>query len=431
MEAEKKLEGLLIEMNSKLDEHKIAQEEAKEKFKQYESDFGKLSDKLSQLEAAGIPTMRKPNEMQLPIPGTNDTTRVWCGKSLDIQGLNLRDAFERDSVSPRPLLKNHFKLADPEKRERYAKWLLDVIAASARRPDPEAALRLKTVLTTATAATAGYLVPDEYMAEILALARLQSVCLRDCTVVPMGTDVKRLPAELTQVAVVWEAAEITELEESNPTLAEVVLTAKRLGAHTIATNDLLEDAEVDVVSWLTSQFSEALGLEIDNQVFAGTNATPSPVSGLTTAICGYSVITTGSISTVTGTNLSSMIAKLSANKKIGAKFYMHREVFHHIRTLTATDGAFLYNPIGQAQSNTIWGYPYEEAEKMPSTDGTGKPFALFGNLRYFYIGNRRQQGSLDVDPYGLFTHAQTRFRIYWRMALATGLASAFVRAVTA
>jgi HK97 family phage major capsid protein len=125
-----------------------------------------------------------------------------------------------------------------------------------------------------------------------------------------------------------------------------------------------------------------------------------------------------------------MLTALAMNKKLGAKFYIHREVFHYIRTLKDANSAFIYTPVGGAQANTIWGYPWEEVEQMPYTDGSNKPIALLGNLRYYILGRRMQNTTLDADPYGAFTTDQTRFRMYWRMAFALGRSTAFVRLMT-
>jgi len=426
------LKSMLTDIAGKQDEIKASQEEHKEKLAKLEEKFGGHDEILTALERKGIATTRQPEKLEIPVPGSDETVPVYRGYNLDVMGADLKRLASWDASRPMPFLKSYTKIADPGKTERFAKYLIDVLKAS-REHDPDAIKNLrdmqtKTTLTTSTAATAGYLVPDEYAAEILAFARLNSVALRDCRIMPMGTDVKRVPAEASGVTVAWEDDDTSAFDESNPQVTEVVLTAKRVGAFTVATNDLLDDSSVDIVSWLTGLFAEALGQEMDNQVFAGTG---SPTSGLTTAICGYSVLTSGSISTITGTNLSSMIAKLSANKLAGSKFYMHRNIFHYIRTMKTSDNQFIFGPIGASVPNTIWEYPYEIVEKMPYTDGTKRPIVLFGNLQRYLIGVRRQANSLDVDPYGLFKYAQTQFRIYWRIAFACGLNEGFVRLITA
>lgn len=430
-ESLKTLTGMLSDIGGKQDDIKASMEENREKLAKLEEKFGKHDEILSNLEKQGMPTTRQPQELNINTGNPAGPTKVLFGYNLDLQGSELAKAYERDTWEDRPKLKGYTMIADPAKRERYAQYMITMLRAL--KGDFKAMGKLQEMqakaneLTEGTTTNVGYLVPDEYADEILAFARLSSVALQDCRIMPMGTDVKRIPAENTNVSVTW-TAETIGLTQKYPAITEVVLTAKKVGGYCIVTNELLADTAHDVVSWLTGQFAEALGQEIDNQVFAGTG---SPCSGITTGICGYSVLTSGSISTVTGTDLSSMIAKLSPNKRTGAKFYFEKSVFHHIRTLKDSQNAFIYNPIGGVQANTIWGYPVTECEKVPSTDGTKKPFGLLGNLNNFIIGRRLQNTTMDVDPYSAFTSDMTNFRIYWRLGLAVGLAKGFCRIMTA
>jgi len=47
------------------------------------------------------------------------------------------------------------------------------------------------------------------------------------------------------------------------------------------------------------------------------------------------------------------------------------------------------------------------------------------------IGNRLQNTTFAVDPYGSFLEYMTRFRMLWRIAISIGLSTAFVRCLTA
>jgi len=326
------LKGMLLDIKGSQDAFKEQGEMTKEAIARIEEKVGKHDDILSNLEAKGIPTTRKPEERDLPIPGTNKTTKVLFGYNIDALGKDLQNLATYSD--PHNYLKGYTAIADDAKREAFAKYMITCIKASRGNriaQEQMEGLQVKTNMTEGTDATVGYLVNDEYANEILAFARLTSVALRDCRIMPMGTDIKKIPAESSSVTVAWKT-ETTAVAQTNPTLAQVTLTAKKLGAYATCTNELLEDSAFDVVSWLSSQFAEALGQEIDNEVFQG-DGTGCGVSGLTTAACGYSVTLAGSISTITGTKLSEMITKLGPNKRAGAKFYVNKGVFHYIRTL--------------------------------------------------------------------------------------------------
>jgi HK97 family phage major capsid protein len=136
-------------------------------------------------------------------------------------------------------------------------------------------------------------------------------------------------------------------------------------------------------------------------------------------------------SAITADDLSLMIAKLDGLKKQGARFWMHGQILHYIRNLKdSNDRPIFIETVGAPMSGTIWGYPYSEVIKMPSTSGANTAFVAFGNLRYFSVGRRLDTTTLQVDPYGLWTTNRTRFKLYQRWGMKIGLANGFVRLLT-
>jgi len=375
---------------------------------------------------------------KIAVPGAPGVTKdvLYRGYDLGVQGAQLTQQARQlltelkrqgHDVDFEDIYGRKVEIADPEAKERYAKFMIGLIRAGGGDPVAKAALQ------EGTDSEGGYVVPDEFTNEILAFARLQSFTLRDCRVWPMGSDVRTIPAEDGAVSVAWTAEENTATE-SEPTLAEVTLTAKRLDAYSKASNELLMDANVDIVSWLTGLFAEAIGQELDNQVLNGTG---DPCSGVLTAAAGNSVVLASpqvSFSSVDADDLSNAIASLPINRLAGARFYMHRTVLHPIRTLQTTAGAYIFAQPGNGVPATIWEYPYTLTEKGPTTSDATQAdtaFISFGNMRYFAIGRRLQSMTLDVDPYGLFTNYQTRFRIVNRWGMSIGLSGGFCRVVTA
>lgn len=361
----------------------------------------------------------------------HETEVFYKGYDMSVQGLALYERLkERTKELGRDMVKDIYgrpfiKIADEERRERYAKFLIDVIT------NPSPPHMRKAAMQEGTGSEGGYIVPDEFTAEILAFARLQSLALQYCRIWPMSSDTRKIPAEDGAVSVAWTAEE-DAATESEPTLAEVELSAKRLDAYSIASNELLQDAAVDVVSWLTELFGEAIGQELDNQVFNGTG---DPCSGVFTAAAGYSVVMASGLvswSSITADHLSEMIKKLPVNRLAGGRFYLHRDIMHYVRTLKDDNGAYVFAKPGNGVPGTIWEYPYSVSEKAPSVSGTEANTCkvAFGNLRYFAMGRRLQSMSLDVDPYGLFTKYQTRFRIVNRWGLKIGLSGGFSRLLT-
>lgn len=276
-------------------------------------------------------------------------------------------------------------------------------------------------------------IPDIVHAEIIWFARERSYALAMATVVPMTSEKDSWPRETGSATIQWG----NTTQKSDPTVDEVELDAEELSCYTAVKNAHMADSRSDIVAWLTANLGEAAGLELDNKMFNGAGTDdPFICSGLLTAHCGNSVVmATGStaFSQLTESHFSEMIAALDGVRKQGARFMMNGAILHFVRTLKDSNGQPIFFPgsIGTGVPPTIFGYPYDEVIKMPSTSASNTAFIVFGNPAYFYVGRRLDTATLDVNPYLLWTTNRTAYKLYQRWALVQALPAAFVRLLTA
>lgn len=350
-----------------------------------------LKERLEAIEKAPA------RKVQLATPGSEKTvSALYKGFDLRKQGASLM-------------------IDDNDKKEKIAKFVIDCV---------------KAAMNEGTASQGGYLVFDEYEDVVLAFARRNSIALQEATVYEMNTDTLRVPAESTNVATAW-GSEAAQLDQSEPTVAEVELSAKRLGAYGLMSNELMEDASFDLVSWLTSQFAEAIALDVDDATFNGTTG-----SSFTGALSGASTNTVSCAATGTSPNrhiqltvdeLSQAISKLTDNKLRNAKFYLHLNSLHYVRIQEDTAGNKVWAQPGNGVPGTIYEYPYRVSDKIGSSSpAANTPFALFGNFKNYIIGRRKGAMRLELDPYGRFDYYQTRFRMVTRWDGAPGLEKGLV-----
>lgn len=324
--------------------------------------------------------------------------------------------------------------ANDEKAEDFAKFLISYTRLMKGDMQAHADMQAfqakyaKANYAEGSGSTGGYLVPEEFEAEIMQIARDESFALQSCAVYEMGTDNKKVPKEGSLVTVAWrdEAADIADGEGD---FGEIDLVAKSLDGMATVSNELLMDAAFDLAGVLTEQFATATGLEVDNQVLNGTG---SPFNGVATSIAGYSVVMGASTSFagVTADDFSKMISQLKAGYKKDAKFVLNRAVLHYVRTLKDSQNRPIFADMGGVVPGTIYGLPYFESEMANGTDGANKNVAVLGSWKRYAIGRRVGTMALDTDPYGLFKKNQTRFRMVTRWALKLGIAGAFSRYMT-
>lgn len=349
---------------------------------------------------------------------------VHRGYKVHEQGERL---FEKFVTSP-----HRFKtLSRPEKFVGFVKFMLDVKAALMGNQAAIMSLQKATDMAEGTDSVGGYTVPVEYQPDLVKLAVDMSFALQNCTVINMGSNVLKIPTELTRVSVTWED-EAGSIDEQNSTFDQVTLTAKKLAGLTSGiSSELLQDSTVDIVSLLTEQFMYAMGLELDNQVLNGTG---SPCSGVLSAACGNSVVmATGStnFSAITADHLSQMIYALSEEDASKAKFVYNRLIQHYIRTAKDTYGQYIWQKPAEGRPGTIWEVPYFQSIKATGTTGTSTAFVALGNWEKFFLGRRIGTMAFASDPYTDFAKDQIRFRAIMRWALSIARSSAFCRLLTA
>lgn len=284
---------------------------------------------------------------------------------------------------------------------------------------------LRKGMDEATDANGGFLVPDEYAMEMIALARNSSFALQACRVMNMGSDVLKVPTELSLGSATW-VAESTEKTANEPTFGQATLTAKKLINLAVASNELIADGEFDIASLLAEQFAYSQAQELDNQLFNGTG---DPVSGILTAAAGYSVVigAGASMSTVTAVDLSRAIANIEEGYLGGSRFFFGRLAMHYVRSLKDSQNRPIYAEIGGASPRTIYEYPVNVSEKIANVDGANKALGVFGNFDKFLLGRRAGSMVIEADPYTRFAYADTRFRMVSRWAFAYGKNTAFTR----
>jgi HK97 family phage major capsid protein len=421
----------------KVDDDVVPDEDALDKFG---DTLGKMSETVSEMsgEIVSLKKKLKENDIKaqqaLPIPDDADIKVVddgdvmkFIGGQYDInrQGLRLMD----DKV--------HTYHPKPEALKEMTKYFCLVATAYKGFGSPEslkAIEYLRKIYGKTVVGDTGntFPIPDIVDEEILHFARESSLILQYARMWDMVSEKQSFPQESSAVSVGWG----NTTSESEPGVSEVELDAEELSAYSAVRNTTLADSRSDIVSWLGEALSEAAGLELDNKGFNGVGTdSPFICSGILSAACGYSVsLASGStaFSQLSATKLSEMISKLDGLKKSGAMFWLHGSNLHFVRDLKDDNNRPIFiETVGAPMSGTIWGYPYRESIKCPSTSAVSTAYVAFGNMKYFMVGRRLNVSALDVDPYGLWTTNRTRFKLYQRWALIMGLPNGFVRLLTA
>ncbi len=243
----------------------------------------------------------------------------------------------------------------------------------------------------------GYLVPDEFENSLITLREQFGVFRANARIVPMTSDVKRMPRRTGTVTAnfVGEASAGTQ---SQQTFDQVNLVAKKLMVLTKISSELNEDSIVALGDDLAGEISYAFALKEDQCGFNGDGtSTFGGIVGLQSAIPAGGVID----GTGTASNYGSIVLG-DLRKTVGAipqwadtanaKWYMNRRAWNEcFLRLAEGAGGVTANEIRDSEEGLrFFGYPVVLAQAIPVVAASGDTVAYFGDLSYAaYFGDRR------------------------------------------
>jgi HK97 family phage major capsid protein len=247
----------------------------------------------------------------------------------------------------------------------------------------------------------GFLVPDEFESSLISLRERYGVFRRNAKIVPMTSDTKRMPRRKTTLTAyaIGEAAPGTE---SQQVFDQVNLVAQKFMVLTTASNELSEDAIVNLGDDIANEIAYAFALKEDECGFNGDGtSTYGGIVGVIPEIEGIAsaagisdaALSTG-YSDLTIANLMAFVAKLPAYADSpNCKFYCSKAFYHGaIEQRVYQSGGVTAREIKDGNATpTLFGYPVEFVQVMRKTYTADTIQCLFGDLAMAaYFGDRRQ-----------------------------------------
>lgn len=302
----------------------------------------------------------------------------------------------------------------PEAAEHKAAF-----SAYLRRGD-ESGLRAleEKALSIGTPADGGYLVPPETDTEIGRRLSAVSPIRALASVRQVSGAVLKKPFAASGMAAGWVAETAARPQTNTAQLAELSFPTMELYAMPAATAALLEDAAVDVESWIAAEV-DAVFAEQEGAAFVSGDGTNKPKGFLSYTKVADGVWSWGNIGYVaTGAagafkasgpadTLIDAVYALKAGHRQNGSFVMNRRTQGAIRKFKDADGNYLWRPPATpGQPASLMGFAIAEAEDMP--DIAADSFAIaFGDFRAGYLvvdrtGVRVLRDPYSAKPYVLF-----------------------------
>jgi HK97 family phage major capsid protein len=274
----------------------------------------------------------------------------------------------------------------------------------------------------------GFLVPEEFRATLLALALEEAVVRPRATVIPMGTQVSRIPAILDTshatsvfggVVGNWsaEAGDVSSTT-NQPAFTQLQLIAKKLTGYTVASNELLADNAIGLEALITRLFGEALAYFEDDAFLNGTGA-GQPLGILNSpALISVAKETNQAANTIVYENIVKMYSRMLPRSVNRAVWVAHPDTFPQLATMAlavGTGGSAVWIAAGGAANTppvTIFGRPVIFSEKCQTLGTLGDIY--FVDFSYYVIGDR-QALTMAASPHVRFTTDEMVWRFIQRV----------------
>jgi HK97 family phage major capsid protein len=227
-----------------------------------------------------------------------------------------------------------------------------------------------------------------------------------------GNDIK-VPRQ-TAFSVATATAEGAQFAVSNPTGESFTLKAQKIGVLLKTSREIIEDAGIDLVSYIARQAGESVGFAVNSALATGAGGGVAP-NGIFTAAGSGVTGGTGVAGAFTADNLIDLLH--SVDSAVAARpataLQMNRATLGAVRKLKDGDGRYLFE-YGAAGEPRILGERIVENPFAPAigTAGGGTKPVIYGDMSSYHV---RQVGGIEVarsDDFAFDTD-----EVVWRVSM--------------
>ena len=236
-------------------------------------------------------------------------------------------------------------------------------------------------------AQGGYLVPEEFRAQLLMTQLENSIVQPRATRIPMQSNRIGIPAvndadhstNYFGGVIVYRTGEGAQKTPTNPTLGRVYLTLHKLTGLVYVSDELLEDSPISIPPILNTMFGMAIAFEEDDDYLAG-NGSNRPLGAFHTlnpSIVAVAKETGQAATTIVAENIIKMWSRVHPASMRNAVWVANNDCFPQLATMSiavGTGGVPVYLPangVSGTPFGTLMGRPLLLSEKMQTLGTQG------------------------------------------------------------
>lgn len=273
----------------------------------------------------------------------------------------------------------------------------------------------KNYLSTQSSTDGGYFVLPERSAEIVKKVFESSPIRQLASVQAISSDVLEIMQDLDEADAEWVGEVQSRSQTNTPTFKMVKIPVHEMSAKPRATQRFLDDASIDVQSWLSGKVADKFARKEATAFVNGTGV--NQPRGILTYPAGTSFgqieqVNSGTAATIAdadggGNGLIATQDALKEAYQANASWLMKRATRSSVRKMKDTQKGYIWQPGLQAGvPDTILGKPVHLADDMPA-EGAGNLVAAYGDIKQAYqvvdrIGVRVLVDPFTADPFVIF-----------------------------
>jgi len=314
--------------------------------------------------------------------------------------------------------------------ENFGEFALEVMKA-ARNPRETDSRLVKAAGSPSsneyTPDSMGYIVPTDFMAELLEVAVEESSLLNKCMIVPMAKSSINIPCFQAMdrsgstlyggLTAQWIQEEGTIAPPVRPRIGQIGLRLRKLATLAYVSNELIEDSPISIDPLFRRIFSTTIKWMLADAVLNGTGA-GMPLGVLQSpALITVSAESGQTENTILYENVVNLYSRLW-DKSAGVWFANH-SILPQLMTMSlavGTGGIPVWIPQSGASGkpyNTLLGLPLEFTEHCPALGTKGDLLLL--DMSQYVLGQKSTGPRIDTSAHIAFLNDQLAYRIVMRL----------------
>lgn len=265
-------------------------------------------------------------------------------------------------------------------------------------------------LSSDSDADGGYLVTPETSSEVVKKVFETSAMRSYAAVQTISSNALQILEDLGEAGSGWVGELETRTTTSTPQFNMIEIPVHELYAEPKATQQFLDDASINVESWLAEKVADKFSRD-ENTAFVSGSGVKKPKGFLSyasgTSFGQIEQIVSGNGSVILPDSLINLAYGLKTAYQGNAKWFMKRETIKAVRLLKDSYGRYLWAPgLDGGQAGSLLGKEIAEFADMPSVEANALAIA-YGDMKQAYqivdrIGIRVLRDPFTAKPFVKF-----------------------------